>query len=239
MDPRPNLRLHQVHAYYGPAHVLFGVSLEVPAGSCLALLGRNGAGKTTLLRAITRSGVRVEGSVTLGEVELTRLSTHRIARLGVQLVPEDRRVYQGFTVRENLRLAEAAALPPRAPLPLDEVLTIFPTLRPLLSRRGNELSGGEQQLVAIARAMVASPHLLLMDEPSAGLAPVVLETVAAAIQRLRAHRPLTLVVAEQNARFALDLADHVAVLQEGRLVFSGSRQDFLARQGEHARYLTV
>ena len=233
------LRVESLHAYYGAAHILFDVRLAAPVGTCVALLGRNGAGKSTLLKAITRAGVRAEGHATFDGRDLLRMPTFEIARLGVELVPEDRRVYRNFSVRENLGLAEAAATRDRPAIGLDRILSTFPTLEPLLGRRGNQLSGGEQQLVAIARAMVANPRLLLMDEPSAGLSPVVLETVGDAIRRLRAGHDLTMVLAEQNARFAVDLADHVVVIDEGRIVFTGTREAFEAEAEVQARYLSV
>lgn len=233
------LRVRGLHAYYGAAHVLFDVDLSVEAGTSLALLGRNGAGKSTLLKSIARVEVHTQGEIVFASHDLAALPAHRAARLGVQLVPEDRRVYPSFTVRENLELARTAAAPERPPLALDQVLAIFPSLAPLLSRKGNQLSGGEQQLVAIARAMVAHPRLLLMDEPSAGLSPVIMDTVADAISRLRATTPLTMVIAEQNARFGVALCDAVAVIDEGHIVFTGSRAAFEADAAMQTRYLAV
>lgn len=238
MDSRGGLVVSRLNAYYDSAHVLFDVDLSVSEGMSLVLLGRNGAGKSTLLNAIMRSSVRTQGSVTFGQERIDGMPTHRIARLGLQLVPEDRRVYPNFSVQENLRLARAAA-GGRDPRPLQEILELFPTLRPLLARRGNELSGGEQQLVAIARAMVASPRLLLLDEPSAGLSPVIMETVGEAVAAIRKDGRCTLVIAEQNARFGIGLADEVAVIDEGRIVFRGTRSEFEVAGEVALRYLSV
>lgn len=231
--------IRDLHAFYGTAHVLFGVDLDVAPGASLAVLGRNGAGKTTLLRSVVQAGVRTTGSVRFGASALIGLESFRIARRGVQLVPEDRRVYSTLTVRENLEIATRASAPERPPLPLERVLAIFPTLEPLLGRRGNELSGGQQQLVAIARAVVSNPRLLLMDEPSAGLAPVVLATVEESIRRLRSELSMTVVVAEQNARFALALCEEVAVLEKGRLVFRGPKASFEGEEELQRRFLAV
>lgn len=239
MGDGAGLRISGLQAHYGEAHVLFDVGLEVAAGRSLVLLGRNGAGKTTLLRSIVRSGVRAEGEVAFAGQDLRGLPTHRIARLGVQLVPEDRRVYPNFCVLDNLRLAQAAAGAGRPPRPTAEILELFPSLRPLLGRRGYALSGGEQQLVAIARAMVANPRLLLLDEPSAGLSPVIMDAVGDAVARIRGQEDLTLLIAEQNARFGVGLADDVAVIDEGRIVFRGTRAQFEAAGEMALRYLSV
>lgn len=234
----PLLQLRDVHAFYATAHVLFGVDLAVARGTTVALLGRNGAGKSTLLKSIMHVEARVTGSIRFQDLELQRLPTPRIAQAGVQLVPEDRRIYGGLTVRENLALGRQAARG-RAPLDLEQILQIFPTLQPLLRRAGNALSGGEQQLVAIARALVTSPRLLLMDEPSAGLSPLIVAQVRDAIRTLRQTLGVTILLAEQNARFALQLAERVYLLDGGRVAFSGSQADFLADAALQQRYLAL
>ena len=233
------LKVEQLNAYYGAAHVLFDIDLDVAEGTSMVLLGRNGAGKSTLLNALVRSGAQAVGRVSFAGRELQSMPTHRIARFGVQLVPEDRRVYPNFSVQDNLKLAQAAAADDRPPKTVAEILELFPSLRPLLGRRGNELSGGEQQLVAIARAMVASPKLLLLDEPSSGLSPVILEVVGEAIDRIRSSGALTLLIAEQNARFGLGLADDVTVIDEGRIKYRGSRDEFDLTGDVAMRYLAM
>jgi ABC-type branched-subunit amino acid transport system ATPase component len=239
MPERGGLRVEDLHGHYGPAHILFGVSLEVASGHSLALLGRNGAGKSTLLKSIARTQVRTRGGLWFDGIDLSRLTAFQAARQGVQLVPEDRRIYPRFTVRENLLLARMASAPDRPPLPLETILEVFPSLTPLLPRRGDQLSGGEQQLVAIARAMVANPRLLLMDEPSAGLSPVLMDRVAETITRLREAQPLTLVISEQNVPFGVSLCDEVAVIDEGRIVFTGTRAMFEQDRTLQTRYLAV
>ena len=233
------ISVKNLDAYYGTAHVLFGVGLAVAPGQTFALLGRNGAGKSTLLKSIVRADVRVTGDIRLGDINITRLPTYRIARLGVQLVPEDRRIYTGLSVKENLELGFRATAKDRPPIEIERILDVFPTLRPLLHRRGNELSGGEQQLVAIARAMVGNPRALLMDEPSAGLAPVVLDMVGASIARLRTETDITMIIAEQNARFGLEMCQEVAILDRGRIVFTGSREEFEGQEELHRHFLSV
>lgn len=233
------LQVRDLHAFYGPAHVLFGVELIVPVGTTTALLGRNGAGKTTLLKSIANAGVTTTGSVRYGLVELRALPAHRIARIGVQLVPEDRRIFTRLTVRENLSLATQAATEERPAVPVERIVDLFPLLRDLIGRPGYALSGGEQQLLAIARAMVANPTLLLLDEPSEGLAPRIVEQVGEAVRRLQSEFPLTVVLAEQNSHFAVGLADAVCVIDGGHVVFHGSTSDFASQDGIKSRYLQV
>lgn len=238
MAPR-ELAVRDLHAYYGAAHILFGIDLTVPGGSTLALLGRNGAGKTTLLKSIANAGVRTTGSVRYGEIELRSLTSHKVARAGAQLVPEDRRIFTRLTVRENLRLAGKGAGPDRPAVGLDRILDLFPLLKDLLARPGYALSGGEQQLLAIARAMVANPTLLLLDEPSEGLAPRIVEQVGAAVKRLQSEFQLTSILAEQNTSFAEDLADEVCVLDGGSVVYRGRTSEFAAAETVKHRYLAV
>ncbi|TAM58512.1 ABC transporter ATP-binding protein [bacterium] len=234
----PLLTLSRVHAYYGSAHVLFDVALEVESGSLLALVGRNGAGKTTTARTILGAGVRSKGSVRFDGAELAHVPTPQRARRGIQLVPDDRRIYAGLSVRENILLGRHAA-PRDEALPLQHVVSLFPLLAPLLERGGGELSGGEQQLVAVARALVARPRLLILDEPTEGLAPVIVEQVGNAIRLLRTEFGTTVLLIEQNAAFALALADHVAVIDQGRVAFTGVRDAFLADPGLTERFLTI
>lgn len=234
-----DLQVRDLHAYYGTAHVLFGVDLTVPAGTTTAVLGRNGAGKTTLLKSIANAGVTTSGAVRYGSADLRMLSPHRIARVGVQLVPEDRRIFTRLTVRENLRLATKAATAERPAVAVERIIELFPLLGDLIGRPGYALSGGEQQLLAIARAMVANPTLLLLDEPSEGLAPRIVEQVGDAIERLQSEFSLSVVLAEQNSRFAVGLADAVCVIDGGHVVFEGSAEDFATQDAIKERYLQV
>jgi branched-chain amino acid transport system ATP-binding protein len=234
-----DLEVRGLHAFYGTAHVLFDVNLTVPAGSTTVILGRNGAGKTTLLRSIANADIKTTGSVHYGTTNLRALAPHQVARVGVQLVPEDRRIFTRLTVRENLRLATKAATPERPAVTVDRIIDLFPLLGELMDRPGYALSGGEQQLLAIARAMVGDPSLLLLDEPSEGLAPQIVEQVGKTIRRLQSEFTLTVVLAEQNSRFALSLADAVSVIDDGHIVFDGSTGDFAAQEAVRERFLQI
>jgi branched-chain amino acid transport system ATP-binding protein len=234
------LRVEDLHSYYGSAHVLFGIGLELEEGSSTALLGRNGAGKTTLLRSIAGAPeITKSGRIGFAGRRLESLETHRVARLGVQLVPEDRRIFSSLSVRENLLLARSAAAPGKRPLEEQQILEILPALGALLDRPGDHLSGGQQQMLAIARAMVANPDLLLMDEPSAGLAPVILDQLVEVIQGIQKEHPPTLLMAEQNASFALKICTDVAVIEEGQIVFRGHREELQSDPELRRIYLSV
>lgn len=232
------LKVEALSASYGRAQALFGVSFDLQDDSLTALLGRNGSGKTTTARALMGVTVRARGKIVLDGADISGTATHRRARRGIQVVPEDRRVYSEFTVRENIHLAHAA-LGDRKGLDLDQVVDLMPALKPLLNRMGNELSGGEQQMVAIARAVVTSPTTLVMDEPSQGLAPVVLEHVGDAIRALRREFHTSILLTEQNAPFALAMADRVLVLDRGAIVFSGTTEELWADTEVQSRYLAV
>lgn len=233
------LRLVDVDAYYGTAQALFRVSLDVPEGSIVALLGRNGAGKSTTLRSVMRLGVRTYGTIAFGERDLTRLSTSEVARLGVGYVPEDRRIYARMTVLENLQLGRGLAHRGRPELGVSTILETFPLLRPLLARRGGVLSGGEQQLLAIARSLIGNPRLMLLDEPSEGLAPKIVADLRDAIRTLRDGFGCSVLLAEQNTRFALALADRAAIVETGRIVWSGPVAELVASPDVLERSLGV
>lgn len=232
----PLLAVEHVDARYRTAQVLFDVSFEVEEGSVMAFLGRNGAGKSTTMKAILGVEVEVEGRITFGGQEITRLATYERARRGIQLVPEDRRIYGDLTVRENLQLARHAT-GARTSIGVSELVDTLPMLASLLDRRGTRLSGGEQQAVAIARAMVAGPSLLIMDEPSIGLAPIIVQQVGEGIVNLCRRFGTTVLLPEQNAAFALGLADRVTIIEEGRIVFSGRAAEFNADKQLQDRHL--
>ena len=237
--PLRELTARGLHAFYGSAHVLFDVDLEVAGGSTMAILGRNGAGKTTLLRSLAQAGVTTRGDVRFGGKPLNGWSAFDVARTGIQLVPEDRRIFTSLSVLDNLRLTSAAASDQRRALPVERVVELFPLLAGLLDRPGYALSGGEQQLVAIARAMVGNPELLLLDEPAEGLAPLVVEQVGEAIRALKQEFELTVVIAEQNTAFALALSDRVCLLDGGRVVYVGDAAEFAAADDLKRTYLAV
>lgn len=227
MTGRPLLALDRLDAWYGRAQALFGVDLTVGTGEAVALLGRNGAGKTTTLRAILGLLPRVGGSVRYRDHDLSRLPTHRIARLGIGYVPEERRIFTGLTVAENLQLG---CRPARPGLPVwtpERLFRLFPGLVALQDRRGGRLSGGEQQMLALARTLMGNPALLLLDEPSEGLAPRLVEDLTDALIRLKGEG-VSVLLSEQNAGFAASLCDRAYVLAQGRIRATGSVAPLLA-----------
>jgi branched-chain amino acid transport system ATP-binding protein len=214
-------RVQDVHAGYGATPILFGVSMEVRAGEAVALLGRNGMGKTTLLKTIIGFLKPWRGAIELEGRDLTRLSPHDIARLGVGLVPENRRIFPGLTVRENLELG-LSAVPKRSAALRDqrlaEVFTHFPRLRERIDQPGKTLSGGEQQMLAIARVMMAGARIVLMDEPTQGLAPAFIRHIRDMIGELK-RLGVTVLLIEQNARVALSVCDRGYIMEKGTIVF--------------------
>jgi branched-chain amino acid transport system ATP-binding protein len=213
------LALHDVHAAYASSRVLFGISLEVAQGECVCLMGRNGVGKTTTLRAIMGLTPPTSGRVVWKERDIAGLPPFRIARMGIGFVPEDRRIFAELTVRENLVVAARAARRPGR-WTIDAVFALFPKLRELAERQGGYLSGGEQQMLTIGRTLMGNPELLLLDEPSEGLAPLVVDNLLEQIGRLK-REGLTILLAEQGVEFSLALADRVYVLEKGAVRFSG------------------
>jgi branched-chain amino acid transport system ATP-binding protein len=231
----PLLALRDVHTYYGDSHILHGVSLTVGAGEVVALLGRNGAGKTTTIRTIIGfTGARA-GRVVFQGADVTRLPSHRIARLGVGLVPQGRRIFPDLTVTENLRLAER----PRAGgWTLARLYESFPRLRERARNHGDQLSGGEQQMVAIGRALMTNPTLLLMDEPSEGLSPLLVREIGQIVAALKRER-LSILLVEQNLPFALALADRVYVMNKGQIVFEGDPETLAGDEEVKHQFLGV
>ena len=213
------LELEDVHAAYGLSRVLFGISLEVNAGECVCLLGRNGVGKTTTMRSVMGLTPPNSGHVRFKSQDITGWSPHRVARAGIGFVPEDRRIFAELSVWENLDVAQRAAAR-RGRWTIESVTELFPVLDNLRDRQGGFLSGGEQQMLTIARTLMGNPDLLLLDEPSEGLAPLVVEALLAKIGELKAQG-LTILLAEQGIEFSLALADRVYVLEKGAVRFSG------------------
>lgn len=213
------LEVHEIHTSYGRSRALFGVSLAVPNGACVCLLGRNGVGKTTTMRSIMGLTPASSGQVIWKGEDITRRRPFEIARAGIGFVPEDRRVFADLSVHENLEVGGRAAARP-GPWSIDRVFDLFPKLRELSRRRSGYLSGGEQQMLTIGRTLMGNPELLLLDEPSEGLAPLVVESLLEQVGKLKAQG-LTILLAEQGLHFSLALADHVYVLQKGAVVYSG------------------
>ena len=241
------LNVHDVHTYYGDSHVLQGVTLQVARGTVAALLGRNGVGKTTLCRSIVGFTPARAGRVTFNDAEITRLPAHKICRLGMSLVPQGRRIFASLTVKENLAIAVKGALPAPSVARQDSaarrwdfpsVFALFPRLAERSHHRGNELSGGEQQMLAIARALVANPLFLVMDEPTEGLAPALVAEVAALIKRLR-DEGMSILLVEQNAAFAVKVAGFVHVMSKGKIVHSSEPAALWENQEIKTRFLGV
>ncbi len=212
----PLLDVRDIHTAYGLSRVLFGVAVEVHAGECVCLLGRNGVGKTTTIRSIMGLTPPQAGRIVWKGADITGWPAYRVARAGLGFVPEDRRIFADLTVWENLDVAGRGA----SGWTIERVFDLFPQLRDLTRRNGGFLSGGEQQMLTIARTLMGNPELLLLDEPSEGLAPLVVEHLQEQIARLK-RDGLTILLAEQNVDFSLALADRVYVLEKGLIRFSG------------------
>ena len=210
------LGLEAVDAYYDRSHVLQSVSMEVGAGTVVALLGRNGAGKSTTLKTIMGIVPMRAGCMRFDGTDITGLAPHRVARLGIAYVPEDRGIFASLSVQEHLTLANV-----RGGWPLARIYEAFPRLAERRDNRGNQLSGGEQQMLSIARALTLAPRLLILDEPTEGLAPVIVEEIAAIARRLKSEG-LTMLLVEQNYAFAAGIADRAYVLGKGRIRWSGA-----------------
>ena len=216
----PLLEVEDIHTAYGSSRVLFGISLDIKPGECVCLLGRNGVGKTTTIRSIMGLTPPSQGRVRFKGKDITGFEPYRLARLGMGYVPEDRRIFAELTVWENLEVAARSA-GRTGRWTTDNVTDLFPKLGELRDRMGGVLSGGEQQMLTIARTLVGNPELLLLDEPSEALAPVIVESLLAQVRRLKSEG-LTILLAEQGVDFSLSLADRVYVLEKGAVRFSGA-----------------
>ena len=228
------LEVDGVHTYYGESHVLQGVSLGVRAGEVVAILGRNGMGKTTLMRSIIGFTPPRRGTVRLKGKDITRWPSFKMTSLGMALVPQGRRVFPSLTVRENLEVAQRRG----GRFTVERAYALFPRLHEREKNRASKLSGGEQQMLAIGRALMADPDLLLMDEPTEGLAPLLVREVGRVIGELRAAG-LSILLVEQNLAMALSLADRVHILSRGQIVYSSTPAELMASEDVKSRYLGV
>jgi branched-chain amino acid transport system ATP-binding protein len=233
------LRVESIDTYYGLSHILQGVSLEVESGEIVTLVGRNGAGKTTTLKSILGITPIRSGHVWLREADISALPTHTIIQRGISYVPEERRIIPGLTVRENLKLALLKSKNrDREDEMVDRVAKYFPILKERLSQQGTSLSGGEQQMLAIARGLVTDPEIMLVDEPTEGLMPLLVEMIAEIIQNIN-QTGVTVLLVEQNVEMALSISHRAYVIDEGRIQSSGTAKDILADEDIQRRYLTV
>jgi branched-chain amino acid transport system ATP-binding protein len=228
------LELKTIDTYYGLGHILHGLSLGVAEGEVVALLGRNGAGKTTTLRSITGLTPPRSGEILYKGRDIAGRDAARVSRMGIAMVPETRDIFSYLTVKENLSIAQRAG----SRWQMDAVLARFPSLRERLAHKGRELSGGEQEMLAIARALMTGPDLLLLDEPSQGLAPLVVNAVMDTVRELKAQH-VSMLLVEQNAEMALQLADRVYVIDHGTVVFEGTPAALRADHQVTSTYLGV
>ena len=228
------LAVEDIHTYYGESHVLQGVSLVVERGQVVTILGRNGMGKTTLIRSLIGFTPARQGRIVFKGRDVTRAASHRTVRMGMALVPQGRHVFASLSVLENLTVA--ASHRGKSRWTLDRIFSLFPRLAERRAHTGNHLSGGEQQMLAIGRALMTDPDLLLMDEPAEGLAPLVTREVGKVIRDLK-QSGLSILLVEQSLPFALALADHACVLSRGRIVHSSAPADLAANEEVKSRYL--
>ncbi len=230
------LTLTDIHTYYGDSHILQGVSLEVGAGEVVSLLGRNGAGKSTTIHSVVGFAPPRRGEVRFKGEPITRAPSHVTARMGMALVPQGRRLFPSLTVQENIMLGARGG--ERGAWTLEQVVALFPVLGERLHHRATQLSGGEQQMVALARALMTNPDLLLLDEPSEGLAPLLVREMGRTLRDLKA-RGLSILLVEQNLPLATHVADRVYVMSKGRIVFEGTPAALRADEEVQAHHLGV
>jgi branched-chain amino acid transport system ATP-binding protein len=232
------VQVEDLDVYYGTSQILFGVGLAVRQGETMALLGRNGAGKSTTMKAIMGLAPSRRGSVRLGGRVVSGLKPHRIAQAGLGFVPEDRQIFPDHTVEDNLVIGRKKGPDGQDDWPIRRVYEVFPLLEPLRSRIAGRLSGGEQQMLAIARTLVGNPVLLLLDEPSEGLAPIIVQRIGELLRQLRGTGA-TILIAEQNMHFCLGLASHATVIDKGQIVYSAGIEDLKANDNIRQRYLAL
>jgi branched-chain amino acid transport system ATP-binding protein len=232
------LQVGHLDVFYGTSQVLFGMHLNVRQGETLALLGRNGAGKSTTMKAMAGVIPARQGSVLLNGHPVQGMATHLIARAGIGFVPEDRQIFPDLTVEDNLLIAIKRGAHGEQDWDLARVYDMLPLLAPLKDRLGGQLSGGEQQMLTVGRALMGNPHVLLLDEPSEGLAPIMVQKIGDLIEALR-KMGTTIVLAEQNLHFCLGLADRAVVIDKGSHVFEGSIAELNANADIKQRYLSV
>ena len=232
------LEVSKIHTYYGLSHILFDVSLNTEQGEIVVLLGRNGAGKTTTFRSIMGLTPARNGKIFLAGKDITKAPTYKIARSGIGFVPEDRRIYSELTVRENLEIASKKASLPTLKWSAEIVFELFPVLKTFENRRGETLSGGEQQMLAIGRTLMGNPALLLLDEPTEGLAPLIVKMMHDLLVKVK-REGLTVLLSEQNVRFAASVGDRAYIIDNGRIVFDDLMKNLENDNDIKKKYLAV
>jgi branched-chain amino acid transport system ATP-binding protein len=231
------LWVNDIHTYYGESYILQGLSIKSDQASVVALVGRNGMGKTTTMRSIMGFTHPRRGKIYFKDVDITLLPSYQISQMGISLVPQGRRIFSSLSVKENLMIA-ARHTERKQAWDLEKVISFFPIIRERINNRGNQLSGGELQMLAIARALISNPELILMDEPSEGLAPMVVQDIAASIRQLKAGG-LSILLAEQNLPFALSVADYVYVISKGVIVSESTPSALQNDEQLKKEYLSV
>lgn len=231
------LKISTVHTFYGHIEALRGVDVEVNEGEVVALIGANGAGKSTLLMTICGNPQAAKGQILFDDQDITRLPTHEIVRRGIAQAPEGRRIFPFMTVMENLQMGASITDPAHFEEDLERVFTLYPILKERRDQRGGTLSGGEQQMLAIGRALMSRPRLLLLDEPSLGLAPLLVKQIFGVIKEINQRQKITVFLVEQNAYHALRLAHRGYVMANGQIMMSGTGQELLANKEIRAAYL--
>ncbi len=232
------LQVDNIDTFYGLSHILFGVSLEVGEGECVCLMGRNGAGKTTTFRSIMGLTPPKTGTVSYQGETIHKTPAHHIARKGIGFVPEERAIFPQLTVWENLDVARKPGTDGKVQWTIERVYEFFPRLAERKDQLGGTLSGGEQQMLTIARTLMGNPDLLLLDEPSEGLAPLIVDTIGQLIQQIK-DEGITILLAEQNTYFALKLSDRIYIIDDGRIQYSGTTQDIREHPEVIKQYLAV
>jgi len=238
MSTQPVIEVDNLDVYYGTSQILFGVGLSVQPGETMALLGRNGAGKSTTMKAIAGLAPARRGRVLLRGRVVSGLKPYHIARAGLGFVPEDRQIFPDHSVEDNLVIGHKKGPDGQDDWPIKRIYEVFPLLLPLRDRIAGRLSGGEQQMLAIARTLMGNPVLLLLDEPSEGLAPIIVQRIGELLRQLRATGA-TVLIAEQNMHFCLGIASQATVIDKGQIVYSASIEDLKANENIRQRYLAL